>query len=76
MDICDQARTAIEDEIPGATVEVTGSGGHFVIRVVSEAFAGKRIVAKQRMVYKAITHLMAGDMAPIHAVDQLICETP
>ncbi len=76
MDICEEARKAIEDEIPGAEVEVTGGGGHFEIRVVSEAFAGKRIVQKQRMVYKAITHLMAGDAAPIHAVDRMSCETP
>ncbi|MFZ6184907.1 hypothetical protein [Nannocystis pusilla] len=27
--------------------------------------------AQQRLVYGAIAHLMAGDMAPVHAVDSL-----
>jgi acid stress-induced BolA-like protein IbaG/YrbA len=76
MDICAEAKTRIEAAIPGAEVTVSGGGGHFEIRVVSEAFAGKRIVAKQRMVYMAIKELMAGDAAPIHAVDRMVCETP
>ena len=76
MDICAEAKSRIESAIPGADVEVTGGGGHFEIRVVSDAFAGKRIVQKQRMVYMAIKELMAGDAAPIHAVDRMVCETP
>ena len=76
MDICAEAKSLIEAAIPGATVEVSGGGGHFEIRVVSDAFAGKRIVQKQRMVYMAIKELMAGDAAPIHAVDRMVCETP
>ena len=32
----------------GATAEVQGTGGHFTIRVVSEAFDGKGLLAKQR----------------------------
>jgi len=76
MSIEDQARKAIEDAIPGADVTVTGGGGHFEIRVVSTAFEGKRILARQRMVYAAITPLMAGTDAPMHAVDRMVCETP
>jgi acid stress-induced BolA-like protein IbaG/YrbA len=76
MDICAEAKARIEAAIPGADVHVTGGGGHFEIKVVSEAFEGKRIVAKQRMVYMAIKELMAGDAAPIHAVDRMTCETP
>jgi acid stress-induced BolA-like protein IbaG/YrbA len=76
MDICAEAKARIEAAIPGADVNVTGGGGHFEIKVVSEAFEGKRIVAKQRMVYMAIKELMAGDAAPIHAVDRMTCETP
>jgi len=76
MDICAEAKSRIEAAIPGADVSVTGGGGHFEIKVVSDAFAGKRIVAKQRMVYMAIKELMAGDAAPIHAVDRMVCETP
>jgi len=76
MDICAEAQARIEAAIPGAEVRVTGAGGHFEIHVVSEAFAGKRIVQKQRMVYMAIKDLMAGDAAPMHAVDRMVCETP
>ena len=72
----DQARAAIEAAIPGAKVQVRGGGGHFEIHVVSEAFEGKRILARQRMVYAAITPLMAGESAPMHAVDRMVCETP
>ena len=76
MSIEEQARKAIEDAIPGADVTVTGGGGHFEIRVISTAFEGKRILARQRMVYAAITPLMAGTDAPMHAVDRMVCETP
>lgn len=76
MSIEEQAEKAIAEAIPGAQVRVTGGGGHFEIHVVSEAFAGKRILARQRMVYAAITPLMAGDAAPMHAVDRMVCETP
>lgn len=76
MSIEDQARQAIEAAIPGAKVSVAGGGGHFEIHVVSAAFEGKRLLARQRMVYSAITPLMAGDAAPLHAVDRMVCETP
>ena len=76
MSIEDQARQAIEEAIPGAKVSVTGGGGHFEIQVVSEAFEGKRLLARQRMVYAAITPLMAGTNAPMHAVDRMVCDTP
>ena len=74
--VTEAAKLAIEEKIPGAIVEVTGAGGHFNIVVVSEVFAGKSMVGSQRLVYGAITHLMKGDMAPIHAVDSLKTRTP
>lgn len=76
MDIIDETSAAIASAIPGARVNVRGGGGHFEIEVVSDQFAGKRILERQRMVLGAIAHLMKGDMAPIHAVDTLICNTP
>ena len=69
-------RESILAELPEAEVEVDGGGGHFAIRVVSSAFEGKGPVDRQRMVYKAITPLMAGDAAPVHAIDKMICQTP
>ena len=74
--IVQQIETAILAAIPGATVRVAGSGGHFAIEVTSDVFEGKRILAKQRLVYAAITDLMAGDSAPVHAIDQMVCNTP
>jgi acid stress-induced BolA-like protein IbaG/YrbA len=76
MSIIEQMTTAIEEKLPGATVNVSGGGGHFEIHVVSEQFAGKRIVQKQRLVYSAIRHLMGGDNAPVHAIDRMVCEVP
>jgi len=55
---------------------VRGGGGHFEIDVTSEAFEGKRLLDKQRLVYGAIAHLMQGDDAPVHAIDRLDTHTP
>jgi acid stress-induced BolA-like protein IbaG/YrbA len=68
---------AVAAKLPDATVEVTiGSPGHYSLAVTSAAFAGKTPVAKQRLVYSAISHLMAGDSAPVHAIDKLITRDP
>jgi acid stress-induced BolA-like protein IbaG/YrbA len=65
-------REAVEQALPGAQVEVAAnSPGHFQIRVVSDAFAGKSRLQQQQVVYAAIAHLMGGDDAPVHAIDQL-----
>lgn len=72
----DAIREAIESAIDDAQVQVQGGGGHYTIDVVSQAFAGKNMVQSQRMVYGAITHLMNGDAAPVHAVDKLTTRTP
>lgn len=74
--ITETIRKAIADAIEGADVQVSGSGGHFTIEVTSSAFEGKNMVQSQRLVYGAITHLMAGDNAPVHAVDSLVTKTP
>ena len=74
--LTEEIEALILAEIPGAIVTATGGGGHFTIKVISEAFRGKNRIQKQRMVYKAIWDLMKGDNAPVHAVDQMICEVP
>ena len=38
--------------------------------VISSAFEGKGLLAKQRLVYGALTELMA-EHAPVHAIDSL-----
>ena len=70
--LLDEIRSSIENAIEGSTVQVIANGGgHFEICVTSEAFAEKSRVQQQQRVYAAITHLMKGDAAPVHAVDQL-----
>ena len=69
--VIDAIREAILAKMSADDVQVSGGGGHYTIVVVSSEFAGKSMVAQQRLVYGAIAHLMAGDMAPVHAVDSL-----
>jgi acid stress-induced BolA-like protein IbaG/YrbA len=70
--IATQIQDAIVQSLPGSDVQVTsGSPGHFAISVRWAEFANKNRLACQRLVYKAIAHLMAGDRAPVHAVDRL-----
>jgi stress-induced morphogen len=70
-------REAIAEELPGAAIEVAAtSPGHFTISVASEAFAGKSLVQQQQLVYRAIAPLMAGDAAPVHAIDRLQTRIP
>lgn len=75
MSVSDEIQAAIEAAIPGARASVAGGDGHYEIEVISEAFEGKRLIEKQRMVYKAIAHLMNGEAAPVHAVDRMVCRT-
>jgi acid stress-induced BolA-like protein IbaG/YrbA len=74
--VTDAIHKAISEAIEGAKVEVSGGGGHFTIEVTSAQFEGKNMLQSQRLVYSAIAHLMAGDSAPVHAVDSLVTTTP
>lgn len=49
------------------------NGSHIQIVVVSDAFEGKRMMERQRMVYKAIWEEMNG---PVHAVDSISAMSP
>jgi acid stress-induced BolA-like protein IbaG/YrbA len=74
--INEDIRDSIVGSIPDAVVHTEGSGGHFVIEVTSQVFEGKSLLQKQRLVYRSIKDLMAGDAAPVHAVDKLITKLP
>jgi len=72
-----QIREAIANALPSPEIEVhCGNPGHFEIRVTSAAFDGKSKVQQHQLVYAAITELMSGDAAPVHAVDRLECLVP
>jgi stress-induced morphogen len=73
--IPDAIREAVVARIPDAKVVASGGGGHWVIEVVSPVFAGKSLLDRQRLVLGSIKHLMAGELAPIHAVDSITTRT-
>ncbi len=76
-DVCLALRDAVLDAIPDAQVTaVASSPGHFALEVVSPVFAGKSMVQQQQLVYAAIKALMAGDNAPVHAIDRLKTRLP
>lgn len=49
------------------------NGSHVTIKVVSEMFEGLNVVKRHKLVYGAIWEELSG---PIHAVDQLVTQTP
>jgi len=56
----------IRAALPGAQVEVVSDDNvHFATRIVSEAFAGKRSVARHQIVYAALGERIGG---AIHAL--------
>lgn len=60
----------------GSSAEVHGAGGHFTVKTVSPAFEGKGLLAKKRLVMRAVAPFMDGDNAPVHAIDHLETLTP
>ncbi len=75
--IAKQLHDAIVAKLPESEVEVTiGAPGHYSLAVTSAEFAGKNLLGKQRLVYSAITHLMGGDDAIVHAIDKLTTREP
>ena len=71
MSIEAQICKAIEESITNTKVKVSGTGGHFSLRFESVLFERKKTLEKQRMVYSTIKELMAGNNAPVHAIDNL-----
>jgi stress-induced morphogen len=72
VDASDLLRKALEAAFPGAEIAVSSaSPGHFELRVVSKAFEGKTRLQQQQLVYRAITQLMSGEAAPVHAIDRM-----
>jgi stress-induced morphogen len=75
--LADELRRRIERELPGSRARVAcTSPGHFEIDVECAAFAGKPRVRQHQLVYAAIAPMLAGDAAPVHAIDRLDCRVP
>ena len=62
----EEIKRMIEAGLPGSRVTVTGDGRHFEATVVSEAFAGKAMLAQHRMVYAVLGDSFQSDA--IHAL--------
>ena len=75
VDTCtDKITAALEP----TELKVTGAyddpnGSHITIYCVADKFEGKRSLARQQMVFKAIWQEMQG---PVHAVDTMILKAP
>jgi acid stress-induced BolA-like protein IbaG/YrbA len=71
-DMSAEIKHRIEQALPGAKVEVfSGSDRHYEISVISETFADMTPVKQQQSIYATISDLMAGDNAPVHAIDRM-----
>lgn len=66
----EELKGLIESAFADGHVEVTGDGRHFSAVVVSQAFAGKNMIAQHRMVYAAL-----GDRFDTEAVHALTLKT-
>ena len=66
----EEIKRLIEQSLEDARVSVTGDGRHFEAVVVSEAFAGKGMIAQHRLVYAAL-----GDRFDTEAVHALSLKT-
>ena len=62
----EKIRALIEEALPGARATVCGDGRHFDALVVSEAFAGKTLIQRHRMVLDAVHDRIASE--ELHAL--------
>jgi len=79
--VVERCSDLIEGALSPQKLEVKGAfddpnGSHIVIECVSEAFEGKRSLARQQMVFKAIWDEMQGQGGNVHAVDTMILKAP
>ncbi|MGB5569150.1 MAG: BolA/IbaG family iron-sulfur metabolism protein, partial [Sedimenticolaceae bacterium] len=62
----EKIKALIEAGIPGAQAEVTGDGRQFEALVVSDAFEGKSLIQRHRMVMDTVKAEIASD--ELHAL--------
>ncbi len=61
----EQIREYIASHLPCEHIEVRGDGSHFEALIVSDAFEGKRLIARHQVVYAALGDRMKEE---IHAL--------
>jgi len=62
----EKVKALIEAGLPGAKVEVSGDGRHFEAVVISDAFEGKSLIQRHRMVLATVNAEIASD--ELHAL--------
>ena len=62
----DAVKALIEQGLPGARVEVSGDGRHFEATVISDAFEGKSLLQRHRMVHATVEKQIKSD--ELHAL--------
>ncbi|MEB2285042.1 MAG: hypothetical protein B6D46_09890 [Polyangiaceae bacterium UTPRO1] len=70
----DEIQRSLAETFPAAAISVedyTGGGDHFSVHITSPAFAGRSLVERHQMVYRALAALMPR----IHAL-QLKTDAP
>ena len=73
----EEIEALIRETFPDADIRVEGDDGmHMTATVVDESFRGMTRVQQQRAVYAAISHLMKGETAPVHAIDKMEIVVP
>ncbi|MBC7203005.1 MAG: BolA family transcriptional regulator [Pusillimonas sp.] len=61
----EEVRQYISENLNCEHIEVVGDGSHFEAVIVSPEFAGKRLIARHQLVYKALGERMKSE---IHAL--------
>jgi acid stress-induced BolA-like protein IbaG/YrbA len=70
----EQIEELIKVGIPDAQVTVTGDGRHFEASVVSDAFEGKSLIQRHRMILATVESQIASD--ELHALSITSSKTP
>ena len=61
----EEVKALIEKGIEGCEAIISGDGDHFEAKIVSSAFAGKKMIEQHRMVYATLGDVMQSE---IHAL--------
>ena len=70
----EKIESLIRAGIPDAQVRVTGDGRHFEASIVSDAFNGKSLIQRHRMVLATVQAEIASD--ELHALSITSAKTP
>ena len=63
----DEVKQLVESAIPDCEVTVSGDGSHFDVMVISSAFDGLSMVAKQQLVYAPLGEKITS--GELHAIN-------